>query len=111
MSVIKVEEVSKVYRRKKAEPVYAVDKVSFEVNQGQIFGLLGPNGAGKSTLVKILNTLTTPNSGVASVCGFDVVRQPLAVRQQIAALPEGAQQSGSSEHAGNERGVEQLKPQ
>ena len=44
MSVIKVEEVSKVYRRKKAEPVYAVDKVSFEVNQGQIFGLLGPNG-------------------------------------------------------------------
>ena len=86
MSVIKVEEVSKVYRRRKGEPVYAVDKVSFEVNQGQIFGLLGPNGAGKSTLVKILNTLTTPTSGVASVCGFDVVRQPLAVRQQIAVV-------------------------
>jgi ABC-type multidrug transport system ATPase subunit len=44
MSLIKVEEVSKVYRRKKGEPVYAVDRVSFEVKQGQIFGLLGPNG-------------------------------------------------------------------
>jgi ABC-type multidrug transport system ATPase subunit len=86
MSVIKVEEVSKVYRRSKGEPIYAVDKVSFEVNQGQIFGLLGPNGAGKSTLVKILNTLTTPTSGAASVCGFDVVRQPLAVRRQIAVV-------------------------
>lgn len=86
MNVIQVEEIRKIYSGGASTPVCAVDGVSFEVAKGQIYGLLGPNGAGKSTLVKILTTITSPTAGHASVCGFDVVRQPLQVRKQIAAV-------------------------
>lgn len=86
MNAITVENVRKVYSGAAAQPVHAVDGVSFEVSRGQIFGLLGPNGAGKTTLVKILTTITAPTSGRASVCGFDVVRQALDVRKQIAVV-------------------------
>lgn len=57
--------------------------VDFEVQRGQIFALLGSNGAGKTTIVKILSTLLKPDGGTASVCGFDVLRQPDKVRQSI----------------------------
>jgi ABC-type glutathione transport system ATPase component len=86
MNAITVEDIRKIYRGNASEPVHAVDGVSFEVSQGQIYGLLGPNGAGKSTLVKILTTMTAPTSGRASLCGFDVVRQPLDVRRHIAVV-------------------------
>jgi ABC-2 type transport system ATP-binding protein len=86
MNAITVEDVRKVYSGGKLQPVHAVDGVSFEVSQGHIFGLLGPNGAGKTTLVKILTTITTPTSGHARICGFDVVRQALDVRRQIAVV-------------------------
>lgn len=86
MNTIKVEEVRKVYRGAALESVHAVDGVSFEVSQGQIYGLLGPNGAGKTTLVKMLTTITPPTSGRALVCGFDVVRQALEVRTHIAVV-------------------------
>lgn len=61
----------------------ALDKVSFSVEQGEIFGLLGPNGGGKTTLFRILSTLLTPAEGSARVSSFDVSRQPLAVRKII----------------------------
>ncbi len=61
----------------------ALDKVSFSVEQGEIFGLLGPNGGGKTTLFRILSTLLTPAEGSARVSSFDVSRQPLAVRKTI----------------------------
>jgi ABC-2 type transport system ATP-binding protein len=67
-------------------PVRAVDRLSFTVVPGTIFGLLGPNGAGKSTTLKILTTLSRPNSGTASVMGFDVVQRPLEVRRRIASV-------------------------
>jgi ABC-2 type transport system ATP-binding protein len=86
MNVISVEDVRKVYAGGAAQPVRAVDGVSCEVPKGQIFGLLGPNGAGKTTLVKILTTVTVPTSGQARICGFDVVRQALDVRRQIAVV-------------------------
>lgn len=86
MNTIKVDDIRKVYRAAASEPVHAVDGVSFEVSQGQIYGLLGPNGAGKSTLVKILTTIALPTSGRAFVCGFDVVRQALEVRRHIAVV-------------------------
>ncbi len=86
MNAITVEDVHKVYRGGASEPVPAVDGVSFEVSQGQIYGLLGPNGAGKSTLVKILTTITAPTSGRACVYGFDVARQALEVRKRIAVV-------------------------
>jgi ABC-2 type transport system ATP-binding protein len=56
------------------------------VEQGELLGLLGPNGAGKSTLINILSTLTEPTSGSARVNGFDVVKDPLAVRRSIAVV-------------------------
>jgi len=56
--------------------VRALDGLSFAVEAGTIFGLLGPNGAGKSTTVKILTTLSRPDSGEARVAGLDVVRNP-----------------------------------
>jgi ABC-2 type transport system ATP-binding protein len=63
--------------------VHALDGVTFEVEEGTIFGLLGPNGAGKSTTVKILTTLTVPDSGEARVAGFDVLREQQSVRRAI----------------------------
>lgn len=83
---IEVEDLQKIYRTSSGETVRALDGVSFQVPQGRIYGLLGPNGAGKSTLVKILSTITPLTSGRAAVRGFDVVRQPLAVRQQLAVV-------------------------
>ena len=85
-NAIEVEDLRKIYRINSSEPVRALDGVSFEVPQGRIYGLLGPNGAGKSTLVKILSTITPLSSGRASVMGFDVTRQSLATRQQLAVV-------------------------
>jgi ABC-2 type transport system ATP-binding protein len=63
--------------------VTALRGLSFSVPTGTIFGLLGPNGAGKSTTVKILTTLSKPDSGTARVAGFDVVAEPQRVRHAI----------------------------
>jgi ABC-2 type transport system ATP-binding protein len=83
---IDVRGLRKTYRPRSASPVVALDSLSLTVPQGELFGLLGPNGAGKSTLVKVLSTLTLPTSGEAIVNGFDVVRDPLAVRRSIAVV-------------------------
>jgi ABC-2 type transport system ATP-binding protein len=61
----------------------AVDHVSLRVRKGEIFGFLGPNGAGKSTTIRMLCGLLTPTSGQASVNGFDVARDPEAIRKTI----------------------------
>jgi len=61
----------------------ALDKISFSVERGEIFGLLGPNGGGKTTLFRILSTLLSPDAGSAKVAGFDVSEQPLDVRKSI----------------------------
>ena len=61
----------------------AVDDISFAVEPGELFGFLGPNGAGKTTTISILCTLLRPSGGRASVAGFDVERQPGAVRSSI----------------------------
>jgi ABC-2 type transport system ATP-binding protein len=71
--------------------VRALDRLSFSVEAGTIFALLGPNGAGKSTAVKILSTLSRPDSGSAQVAGFDVLREPERVRRVIGCV---AQKSG-----------------
>jgi ABC-2 type transport system ATP-binding protein len=63
--------------------VRALDELSLSVESGTVFGMLGPNGAGKSTTVKILTTLSRPDSGSATVIGLDVLRQPEAVRRSI----------------------------
>ncbi len=66
----------------------AVDDVSFNVKEGEIFGLLGPNGAGKSTLIRMLTTLLPPTDGTARVNGFDVATQADRVRRSIGVIPQ-----------------------
>ena len=66
----------------------AVDSLSFQVHEGDIFGFLGPNGAGKTTTLLMLLGLTEPTGGTARVLGFDPVRQPLQVKRQVGYLPE-----------------------
>ena len=73
----------------------AVDQVTLTINQGEIFGLIGPNGAGKSTLIKMLTTLLPPNSGSATVAGYDIVRQPAEVRRHIGYVPQLLSADGS----------------
>ncbi|PWT78397.1 MAG: bacteriocin ABC transporter ATP-binding protein [Chloroflexi bacterium] len=66
----------------------AVDDISLCVHSGETFGVLGPNGAGKSTTIGILTTLVRPTSGRASICGIDVVADPIGARQRIAVVPQ-----------------------
>ena len=66
----------------------AVKGVSFSVADGEIFGLLGPNGAGKSTLIRMMTTLVPITSGKATVAGFDVAKDPDAVRRKIGVIPQ-----------------------
>ena len=78
MHAIKVDLLSKQFQKFKA-----LDNISFQIEEGEIFGFLGPNGAGKSTTMMILTTLLKPTSGNASVQGFDVVTQAKKVRENI----------------------------
>lgn len=77
-TIIEVENLRKVFGS-----LVAVDNISFTVEEGEVFGFLGPNGAGKSTTIKILCTLLRPTSGQAWLAGYDVVRNPDAVRRSI----------------------------
>ena len=86
-TAIEARELSKSY-----DEVQALRGLSFSVEQGTVFGLLGPNGAGKSTTVKILTTLSHPDSGTASVAGVGVLDDPAAVRRAIGVV---AQKSGA----------------
>ena len=70
-----------LFKWRKLDPP-AVDQVSLDIPEGEIFGLLGPNGAGKTTLVKMLSTLVTPTSGTALVSGYDL-RQELPIKASI----------------------------
>ena len=75
---------------KRFGPILAVDDVSFTVGRGEVLGFLGPNGAGKSTTMKMITGFLAPTSGTAVVCGHDVIDQPVAVKQKVGYLPEGA---------------------
>jgi ABC-2 type transport system ATP-binding protein len=81
--VIRMEELTKRYGAQTA-----VDRLSLEVREGEVFGFLGPNGAGKTTTMLMLLGLTEPTSGQVRVCGFDPARNPLKVKALIGYLPE-----------------------
>jgi len=70
--------------------VKALDRLTFKVNEGEIFGLVGPNGAGKTTTLRIIATLLKPSSGIVRVFGYDIVEKPDEVRKFISYLPEEA---------------------
>ena len=80
--MIAVENIYKTYGK-----VKALTEVSFSVGKGELFGLIGPDGAGKTTLFRILCTLLLPDSGKASVDGFDVVRQMKEIRRRVGYVP------------------------
>lgn len=89
MNAIEVTHLQRVFKtytgviKRTAREVRAVEDISFDIQEGELFGLLGPNGAGKTTTVKMLTTLLIPTAGHASVRGFDVVRQADQVRRHI----------------------------
>jgi ABC-2 type transport system ATP-binding protein len=66
----------------------AVDELSFDIPGGQIVGFLGPNGAGKSTTLKMLTGMIEPTSGTATICGFDLRRDPIEVKRHVGFVPE-----------------------
>jgi ABC-2 type transport system ATP-binding protein len=71
-------------------PLRAVDDISFSVGRGEVLGFLGPNGAGKSTTMKMVTGFLTPTSGTARVCGHDITTDPIAAKECLGYLPEGA---------------------
>jgi ABC-2 type transport system ATP-binding protein len=81
--IIKAVELTKIFNG-----LRAVDRVTFSVKEGEIFGFLGPNGAGKTTTINMLTTVLKPTSGRAEVCGYDVVREPERVRRSIGVVPQ-----------------------
>lgn len=73
---------------KKYADFTAVNDISFEVTEGEIFSLLGPNGAGKTTSISMLSTLFAPTGGDASIGGHSVIREPMEVRRLIGVVPQ-----------------------
>lgn len=76
--------------RRSFGPVVAVDDISFKVQKGEVLGFLGPNGAGKSTAMKMLACFLAPDSGTASICGHDIIKDPLGVKRSLGYLAENA---------------------
>lgn len=82
-TAIQVKNLHKSFKGARGARTEVLKGVDFEVRSGEIFSLLGSNGAGKTTTINILSTLMKPDDGTASVCGFDVSRQPERVRESI----------------------------
>ena len=81
--IVKVEGLTKTFGALKA-----VDGVTFEINEGEIFGFLGPNGAGKTTTISMLTTLMRATSGKAEVNGLDIHKHPNEVRRRVGVVPQ-----------------------
>ena len=79
---IKIEHINKSFK-----DVKALQDVSFEVKEGELFGLIGPDGAGKTTLFRVLTTLMLADEGIASVAGYDVVDDYKAIRESVGYMP------------------------
>lgn len=84
-SVIEVRDLTKSYGE-----ILAVDHVSFEVSEGEIFGLLGPNGAGKTSTIRMLTGLSRPTAGRARVLGFDALSEAVKAKKYIGVVPEAS---------------------
>jgi len=79
LSIIEVNNLVKIFNNE----IRAVDGINFEIEKGEIFGFLGPNGAGKTTTINMLCTLIRPTSGNATICRYDIIKQPDEVRKCI----------------------------
>jgi ABC-2 type transport system ATP-binding protein len=85
MEAVVVSNIRKTYGKKAA--VIALEGISFNVSKGELFGLIGPDGAGKTSLFRILTTLLIPDEGMATVDGFDVVKDYKAIRDRVGYMP------------------------
>jgi len=88
MSENKMKIVETFNLTKQWDDLIAVNNVSLEIEEGEIFGLLGPNGAGKTTMIKLLCTLLTPTNGTATVGKYDIIKQPQSVRRVVGYVPQ-----------------------
>ncbi len=79
---------------KKFGSIHAVNNLSFSVQKGEVLGFLGPNGAGKSTTMKMITGFLEPTSGTVSICGHDILEDPILAKEKIGYLPEGAPSYG-----------------
>src|ERR1700704_5908230 len=86
MKAVIANELVKLYGTKK-NPVPALRGISFDVEQGELFGIIGPDGAGKTSLFRILTTLLLPDGGNASVDRLDVVKDYKAIRKRVGYMP------------------------
>lgn len=88
--MIKTQALSKTFKigKKQKEDLKAVDGLSLEVYEGEVFGFLGPNGAGKTTTVRMLTSLIRPTSGTARVAGYQVGEDDLEIRRNVGLLTE-----------------------
>src|ERR1700750_1322021 len=84
MDAVVLNNISKVYGKEKK---IAVDNISFSVSKGEVFGLIGPDGAGKSSIFRMLTTLLLPDSGIATVDNFDVVKDYKTIRSRVGYMP------------------------
>ena len=71
-------------------PFIAVDNISFSLKRGEVLGFLGPNGAGKTTTMRMITGFLSPTEGNINVCGNDVAKYPLQIKEKIGYVPEGA---------------------
>jgi ABC-2 type transport system ATP-binding protein len=71
-------------------PFIAVDDINFSLKRGEVLGFLGPNGAGKTTTMRMITGFLFPTKGKISVCGHDVSENPIAIKEKIGYVPEGA---------------------
>ncbi|MBS7250071.1 MAG: ATP-binding cassette domain-containing protein [Candidatus Freyarchaeota archaeon] len=84
-SVIEVENLTKYYGE-----LRAVDHISFQVEEGKIFGFLGPNGAGKTTTVRMLTGVIIPDEGTARIMGYDILKEPIKAKEVMGIVPEAS---------------------
>ena len=84
MYAVVAQDLSKVYGKEK---MIAVDRVSFSVSSGELFGLIGPDGAGKTSIFRMLTTLLLPDGGAGTVAGFDIVKDYRNIRNSVGYMP------------------------
>lgn len=82
MAKVSVKNIGKRYNK-----TVALKDISFDADEGEIFGIIGPDGAGKTSLFRILTTLLLPTEGSAEVCGYDIIKDYVAIRKTIGYMP------------------------
>ncbi len=82
--MITIQNITKTFDKKQ---LLAVDNLSLEVQQGELFGVIGPDGAGKTTLFRLLTTMLLPDSGTATVAGYDIIKDYKAIRTEVGYMP------------------------